>query len=156
MRGVLWSICWSLSVDQNTLFTYSHFVLVLAFWRRSFVSQERRDEMTGRCLIQAAASFTNFTASLWACSKLDVIWTSELSLARFSIRCWIPAEKLVKAVQLEYVQTRLRPSRRTIIIQVVKLQESSLNIKIGKVSVERNRTALPGAQDELIVKPKKA
>jgi len=35
-------------------------------------------------------------------------------------------------------------------------KESSLNIKIGKVSVERNRTALPGAQDELIVKPKKA
>lgn len=40
--------------------------------------------------------------------------------------------------------------------QMNKLQDSSLNIKIGKVSVERNRTALPGAQDELIVKPKKA
>jgi len=40
--------------------------------------------------------------------------------------------------------------------QMTSYKESSLNIKIGKVSVERNRTALPGAQDELIVKPKKA
>ncbi len=35
--------------------------------------------------------------------------------------------------------------------QMNKLQESSLDTKIGKVSIERNRTALPGAPDELIV-----
>jgi hypothetical protein len=39
--------------------------------------------------------------------------------------------------------------------QTTSYKESSLDTKIGKVSVERNRTALPGAQDELIVKPNK-